>query len=308
MHLGLRTSKKHWEKVDLAIDLNRNHNLPDVTDLLGNLNNARKAAAYGTWSSPTSMLRILRRRSNDMSTPSPRCWVTTMNESRKQPGKKWPDVILRWPTETAKEWTTHLLCSAQSDNNVMAIVAVGSAVRPSVMSADLDLIVVCRELAQSALKPPIEVDLRAYAASEIDGLIEDGNDMLGWAVKFGRVLYQRERFWDAVLTKWQRRLPMPSADAAARRAEEAFQRLTKVFELGDRNAAHEQAVSYLTHAARAELLRKRVYPASRPELPKQLRVNGFLAIARSLERLLERRYEDSDEVASLIQGRRQTRG
>jgi hypothetical protein len=47
LHLGLRTSKRHWEKVDLAVDLNRNHNLPDVTDLLGNLNNARKAAAYG---------------------------------------------------------------------------------------------------------------------------------------------------------------------------------------------------------------------------------------------------------------------
>src|SRR5438445_11508782 len=40
----------------------------------------------------------------------------------------------------------------------------------------------------------------------------------------------------------------------------------KVFELGDRNAAHEQAVSYLTHAARSELLRKRVYPASCSDL------------------------------------------
>jgi UTP:GlnB (protein PII) uridylyltransferase len=78
-----------------------------------------------------------------------------MNESRKQPGKKWREEILRWPTETAKEWTTRLLCSARSDNNVMAIVAVGSAVRPSVVSADLDLIVVRRELARSTLKPPM---------------------------------------------------------------------------------------------------------------------------------------------------------
>ena len=52
LHVGLRTSKNHWEKVDLAVDLNRNHNLPDVTDLLGNLNNARKAAAYGDVEQP----------------------------------------------------------------------------------------------------------------------------------------------------------------------------------------------------------------------------------------------------------------
>ena len=52
LHVGLRTSKKHWEKVDLAADLNRNHNLPDVADLLGNLNNARKAAAYGDVEQP----------------------------------------------------------------------------------------------------------------------------------------------------------------------------------------------------------------------------------------------------------------
>ncbi len=52
LHVGLHTSKKHWEKVDLAVDLSRNHSLPDVTDLLGNLNNARKAAAYGDVEQP----------------------------------------------------------------------------------------------------------------------------------------------------------------------------------------------------------------------------------------------------------------
>jgi hypothetical protein len=47
LHVGIRTSKKHWEKVDLASDLHRKHGLPDVTDLLRDLNDARKAAAYG---------------------------------------------------------------------------------------------------------------------------------------------------------------------------------------------------------------------------------------------------------------------
>ena len=47
--------------------------------------------------------------------------------------------------------------------------------------------------------------------------------------------------------------------------------MTKVFEIDDFNAAEEQAISYLTHVARMQLLQRNVYPASRPELPAQLR-------------------------------------
>ena len=47
LHAGLRTSRKHWEKVDLAEELHRKHDLPDVTNLLRDLNDARKATAYG---------------------------------------------------------------------------------------------------------------------------------------------------------------------------------------------------------------------------------------------------------------------
>lgn len=52
LHFGLRTSKKHWEKVDLAEVLHKQKGLPDITDLLKDLNNARKAAAYGDISRP----------------------------------------------------------------------------------------------------------------------------------------------------------------------------------------------------------------------------------------------------------------
>ncbi len=47
LHFGLHTSKKHWEKVDLAVDLHKRYGLPDITNLLRDLNEARKAAAYG---------------------------------------------------------------------------------------------------------------------------------------------------------------------------------------------------------------------------------------------------------------------
>jgi len=52
LHFGLRTSKRHWEKVDLADDLHTAKGLPDIGDLLRDLNNARKAAAYGDMDRP----------------------------------------------------------------------------------------------------------------------------------------------------------------------------------------------------------------------------------------------------------------
>jgi hypothetical protein len=50
--VGLPTSKRHWEKVDVAGELHRRKGLPDITELLRDLNDARKAAAYGDVARP----------------------------------------------------------------------------------------------------------------------------------------------------------------------------------------------------------------------------------------------------------------
>jgi len=47
LHFGIRTSTKHWEKVKVASVLHKKHGLPDVENLLVDLNSARKATAYG---------------------------------------------------------------------------------------------------------------------------------------------------------------------------------------------------------------------------------------------------------------------
>jgi pyruvate-formate lyase len=52
LHFNLGTSRMHWEKVDIASKLHKNKGLPDVTELLRDLNDARKAAAYGDIPSP----------------------------------------------------------------------------------------------------------------------------------------------------------------------------------------------------------------------------------------------------------------
>jgi hypothetical protein len=209
-------------------------------------------------------------------------------------------LIHRWPTIRSRKWTANFLKLAQHDDNIMAIVAVGSAIRPAVRTTDLDVVVICNTPAKLTAKPPVEVDLRAYAAEQVDTLLQGGNDMLGWAVKFGRVLFQRQSFWDGVLEAWLDRIPLPSVEVALRRAEDAFHRLSNVFELGDVEAAYEQAVSYVTHLSRAELIKRQVYPASRPELPGQLRSAGCPQLAAWLDRLLDQATTDLQEIPHLL--------
>lgn len=51
-HFKFATSHRHWEKAELAARLHQEYGLPDVSDLLTDLNSARKAAAYGDVESP----------------------------------------------------------------------------------------------------------------------------------------------------------------------------------------------------------------------------------------------------------------
>ena len=219
-----------------------------------------------------------------------------------------PPDVRRWPTPRSKEWTLQFLKEAADDDNINAVVAVGSAVRPAVPSADLDLVVICGEPSNLRARPPLEIDLRKYRVGQVQQQLATGNDVLGWAVKFGRVLFQRNDYWDDVVQSWRSRLPLPSPEVAAQRANEAFHRLRKVLGLADVDAAEEQALSYATHLARAELLKRNVYPASRPELPLQLRKVGAHKAADCFEQLIDRTVDHSKQISKLIETRRLTSG
>jgi hypothetical protein len=52
IHAKLRTSRKHWEKAEIAGDLHKKYGLPDVEDSVNDLNESRKAAAYGDVPAP----------------------------------------------------------------------------------------------------------------------------------------------------------------------------------------------------------------------------------------------------------------
>jgi hypothetical protein len=208
--------------------------------------------------------------------------------------------VLRWPTGRSKDWTRTFVFSAEKNSNIVAIVAIGSAVRPDVSSTDLDLLVLFDGLDSLNASPPIEVDLRVYSLPGIEDKLGRGHDLLTWSIKFGRVLYQRHDFWDKLVGSWCYRLPLPSAKLARERATVVYRHLAECLKLGDENAAREQAISYLTHLARAELLEKRIFPASRPELAKQLREVDDSELAQNLERVLLDESVDLTELDKLV--------
>ncbi len=194
--------------------------------------------------------------------------------------------ILRWPTPRAKRWVQAFLSTVDVDENVLAVIAIGSCVRPAVLSLDLDLVIICQRSPALCCRAPMEIDVRKFDAANVREEIASGNDLLGWCVKFGVTLFERSRFWTHILQQWSNNLPLPSAQAAWKRAEITKHRVQELERIGDRDAALEQEISYYTHIARATLIEHGVYPASRPELPAQLQQVGEFQLANEFDKVL----------------------
>jgi hypothetical protein len=196
--------------------------------------------------------------------------------------------IKRWPSPEAKRWACLWLPEICSKGNVLAVVALGSAVRHVPSSSDLDLLVIFQHELPVLPNPPLDVDIRLYPAHDLDEKIEAGHDVLGWAVQFGAPVCEHAEFWSQFVVRWQHRLPLPDAEISDERAKRALDFYYDLQEIGDDAAADEQLLAALTHSARSSLLRKGIYPCSRPELPAQLREIGEFETATKLEQTIEK--------------------
>jgi hypothetical protein len=196
---------------------------------------------------------------------------------------------VRWPSTEARAWTLAFVADASSRAGILAVVAYGSAVREVESSADVDLLFVYEGDPPELDPPPGDVDLRGYASDDVEALLAGGHDVLGWALRFGVALWQRDGWWDDLAARWRDRLPLPSEGAADERARKALRISREMETAGDTDAAEEQRLVALTQQARAELIRAGVFPGSRPELPKQLRDIGDAALARDLSDAIGRR-------------------
>ena len=203
--------------------------------------------------------------------------------------KPMDSVIVHWPTDRARTWLASFVERSQRDENIVAIVAIGSAVRPGVASDDLDLLVLCRDRAALKHRAPIEVDVRKANAQGIDGDIRGGDVLAAWAVLFGRTLLDKERVWEGVVRRWRDDVPLPDVAVSLARAKAIRKRMKDMREIGDDNALCDLNLSYLTHLAWARLAKAGVFPRSRPEIPDQLEEIGEGDLAAKLAQALAER-------------------
>lgn len=197
----------------------------------------------------------------------------------------------RWPSVLARDWVGRLLQMAHDQPDIRAIVAFGSIVRDVNHSVDVDLVLVYVDETPIFTSPPLDVDVRGYRETDVESLVGEGHEVLCWSIRFGMVLHEKNRYWTNLCKRWERRLPLPSAVAADERAMRARRLLKDLRVIGDDDAVNEQLIAMLTNLARARLIRADVYPASRPELPKQLRSIGEFTIASQLTDALNKRRD-----------------
>ncbi len=197
----------------------------------------------------------------------------------------------RWPSVAAREWVEQFVRMANDRADILAIVAFGSIVRDVIQSADVDLLFMYESEKPLFAAPPLDVDIRAYRRADVESLVADGHDLLCWSIRFGMVLHEKDRFWSNLELAWSRRLRLPSAVIAEKRAARARRLLDDLRVIGDDDAVQEQSIAMLTHRARALLIRADLYPASRPELPKQLRSIGEFTLAAGLSDALQKRRD-----------------
>lgn len=178
--------------------------------------------------------------------------------------------IRRWIGDS-KNWVSGLLDSAPSNTSIVAVVVMGSVVRErGHRRSDFDLLVLYRGT-RPAIKAPLEVDIRFVAVDHLDEQISEGHEIVCWALQFGSALYDPELFWHRLQKSRAGRVPFPSAPEARARGEKSLARAVEMLQLGDESAADDLVLAALTQFARERLIKAGVFPASRPELPNQLR-------------------------------------
>src|SRR3982751_1829263 len=110
--------------------------------------------------------------------------------------------VRRWPSEDARRWVEEFVHHAAEDPRLCAVVVYGSAVRDVSESSDVDLLYVYAgdELAFDA--PPMDVDVRGFHSQTVDERIATGDEVLGWSLRFGTPLFQRDEYWADLQGRW----------------------------------------------------------------------------------------------------------
>jgi predicted nucleotidyltransferase len=194
------------------------------------------------------------------------------------------------------EYLAVLEKEARASERVQAIVLIGSYARNTSMPfSDIDVVVI----GNLQLGPaPVGIQITQMDAVNLRRRALDGDDFVIWALRLGRPILG-EAWWERQKIDLIPRSPWPDPKRNIERARARIRDAKTLEGIGDRDAAHEEGRYAASQLARAVLLSKRVMPASRPELPNQLREVG----EDWLGHLVESTMDDTpgrDELALLL--------
>lgn len=184
------------------------------------------------------------------------------------------------------------------------VVLLGSAARGTMTWwSDVDLLVVTAEPI-TRWRVPIDLDLHVETRDQFLDRLRRGEDFQAWALRFGKVVSDQSGWWSTAQAthascqwpSWRLKL-----DHVRRKRLSIASRL---LEDGDEEAAREEYLAIASHVARALLLRAKVFPLSRPELPAQLRQVGCRQLADGIEKLTQGNpeLEELRAIADCVEG------
>jgi predicted nucleotidyltransferase/DNA-binding transcriptional ArsR family regulator len=165
----------------------------------------------------------------------------------------------------------------------IAVVLVGSAARGcSTEESDVDFLVVGEHRLEAASDLP-RCHVQVSVQEDFLRNLASGEDFEAWCVRLGLPLYDSGA--------WARIQRSPEASTWPRwqtKIQHGARRLfmsSALLEMGDVDAATEEAVYALGHVARGLLLKAGVFPLSRPELSEQVKSLGYAELADLHEEL-----------------------
>lgn len=164
--------------------------------------------------------------------------------------------------------------------------------------SDIDLLIVHKDERQVRIGQLGDIHLQQYSRITFLRKLAEGDDYPSCALRLGIPLHDPDGWWAKQAAMESENPHWPDWRPKVAYAKKRLKMASELLEIGDLEAASEEAMFAASHFARTILLKQGVFPLSRPELPAQL--NEFEpAIAHLLANLIHSEMEAAELVQCL---------
>jgi predicted nucleotidyltransferase len=172
---------------------------------------------------------------------------------------------------------------AANPGRELAVILVGSFARnAATANSDVDLLVVATDKVKVE-RTASRLHVQSISETEFLERLRDGDDFAAWCARFG-IPIVRANVWDRIVSSTAART-WPDWRLKIEHAGRRLLLANELLLVGDEDAAAEELAYAVSHVGRALLLRKNVFPMSRPEMIAQLLNAGHPRLSAILQEL-----------------------